>query len=54
MSPDQPLSEATIPSRLADIQKRCAELLDDDSELDELTLQDPPEGHGEDPHAIPR
>ncbi|ANO51351.1 hypothetical protein BA177_09185 [Woeseia oceani] len=44
---DIPLSEATIPTRLADIRARCQDLLADEGEL-ALTLDDPgaPPAHG--------
>jgi len=38
-SPDQPLSDSTIPIRLADIRKRCSDLLSDDSGLN-LALEE--------------
>ncbi|MEQ8205229.1 MAG: hypothetical protein RIA65_03565 [Woeseia sp.] len=37
---DIPLSEATIPTRLADIRERCRDLLAADDEIS-LTLDDP-------------
>ena len=54
MSKETPLSEATIPSSLADIQKRCADLLDDDGEIKDLTLEDASELLGRDPYATQR
>ncbi|MEM7501045.1 MAG: hypothetical protein AAF417_03325 [Pseudomonadota bacterium] len=54
MSKETPLSEATIPSSLADIQKRCADLLDDDGEINGLALEDASELLGRDPYATQR
>lgn len=36
-----PLSESNVSLKLADIQKRCSELLSDPNELDSLSLEDP-------------
>ncbi len=36
-----PLSESNVSLKLADIQRRCAELLEDSNELTELSLEDP-------------
>lgn len=36
-----PLSESTITLELANIQKRCSELLDDTGAFSELKLEDP-------------
>ncbi len=36
-----PLSESNVSLKLADIQRRCAELLENSSELTELSLEDP-------------
>ena len=36
-----PLSESNISLKLADIQKRCSELLEDPDELNSLSLEDP-------------
>ena len=36
---DEPLSETTISLRLAEIQKRCSDLLDEPQSLDNLTLE---------------
>ena len=38
---DIPLSESNVSLKLADIQKRCSELLNDASEELELTLEEP-------------
>ena len=38
---DVPLSESNVSLKLADIQKRCSELLREPDSL-ELTLEDPP------------
>lgn len=38
-SADQPLSDSTIPTSLADIRRRCSDLLSDDSALN-LSLED--------------
>lgn len=35
-----PLSETTISQKLADIQKRCSELMQEEAELDGLSLED--------------
>lgn len=37
---ESPLSESSVSLRLAEIQMRCSELLNDDSSL-ELTLEEP-------------
>ena len=37
---DIPLSESNVSLRLADIQRRCSELLEDDAAL-ELSLEEP-------------
>jgi len=37
---DVPLSESTVSLRLADVQRRCAELLSEPGALGELTLAD--------------
>lgn len=50
MSSDQPLSEATIPSSLAEIQRRCADLLNDDDELTGLSLLDTSDGQDANPY----
>lgn len=36
-----PLSESSVSHKLAEIQKRCAELLQDSASSDELTLEEP-------------
>jgi hypothetical protein len=38
---DIPLSESNVTLRLADIQRRCAELLQDADDALELTLEEP-------------
>jgi hypothetical protein len=38
---DIPLSESNVSLRLADIQRRCAQLLQDADEALELTLEEP-------------
>ena len=38
---DIPLSESNVSLKLADIQRRCAELLDDSDDTLELTLEEP-------------
>ncbi|NNC77133.1 MAG: hypothetical protein HKN77_04165 [Woeseiaceae bacterium] len=35
-----PRSETTISQKLADIQKRCSELMQENAELDALSLED--------------
>ena len=37
---DTPLSESNVSLKLAEIQKRCAELMDGEAETAELTLED--------------
>lgn len=37
-----PLSESNISLKLADIQKRCSQLLSDPNEMEGLTLEDAP------------
>ncbi len=37
-----PLSESNVSLKLADIQRRCAELLEDTNELAGLSLEDAP------------
>ncbi len=39
---DIPLSESNVSLKLADIQRRCSELLTDSSDELELTLEEPP------------
>ena len=39
---DIPLSQSNVSLRLADIQRRCSQLLDDPDELGGLTLEDEP------------
>ena len=38
---DVPLSESSVTLRLANIQKRCSQLLDGSGELNDLSLEDP-------------
>jgi len=38
---ETPLSESNVSLKLADIQRRCSELLKDSGEALELTLEDP-------------
>ena len=38
---DIPLSESNVSLKLADIQRRCAELLEDSGDELELTLEEP-------------
>ena len=38
---DVPLSESNVSLKLADIQKRCSELLEEPDALEELTLEEP-------------
>ncbi len=38
---DIPLSQSNVSLRLADIQKRCSELLDESGELTRLSLEEP-------------
>ncbi len=37
---DTPLSQSNVSLKLAEIQKRCAELMEGEGELAELTLED--------------
>ena len=48
---ESPLSESSVSLRLAEIQLRCREFIDDDTAL-ELTLEEPPapRQHGFDPY----
>ena len=39
---DIPLSQSNVSLRLADIQRRCSELLQESGDELELTLEDPP------------
>lgn len=39
---DVPLSESSVSLKLAEIQRRCSELMDAPEALLELTLEDPP------------
>jgi hypothetical protein len=41
---DTPLSESSVSLKLAEIQKRCSELMDEPDALTELTLEEPGEG----------
>jgi len=36
-----PLSESSVSHKLAEIQKRCAELLQDSADSNDLTLEEP-------------
>lgn len=38
---DTPLSESNVSLKLADIQKRCSELIEDPSNFDGLSLEEP-------------
>ena len=38
---EAPLSETNVTLKLADIQRRCSQLLDGSSELNDLSLEDP-------------
>jgi hypothetical protein len=38
---DIPLSQSTVSLKLADIQKRCSELVDDANDFGGLSLEDP-------------
>lgn len=40
-----PRSETTISQKLADIQKRCSELMQESTELDALSLEDAGNDH---------
>ena len=40
-SDDIPLSESNVSLKLADIQKRCSELLDDPDQFGGLSLEEP-------------
>lgn len=37
---DRPLSDTTISQKLADIQKRCSELMQESADLGDLSLED--------------
>lgn len=37
---DTPISQSSVTLKLAEIQKRCSELMDDPDALTELTLED--------------
>ena len=39
---DVPLSESNVSLKLADIQKRCSDLMDEPETMLELSLEDPP------------
>ena len=48
---DIPLSESNVSLKLADIQRRCAELLEDSDDGLELTLEEPiATGDGSNPY----
>ncbi len=48
---DMPLSESSVSLKLADIQRRCAELLEDADDALELTLEEPvAAGDGSNPY----
>ena len=50
---DIPLSESNVSLKLADIQRRCAEMLEDSDSALELTLEDPlPFAEGNDPYDL--
>lgn len=38
---DVPLSESNVSLRLADIQRRCSQLIDDEGDIEGLSLEDP-------------
>ena len=38
---DTPLSESNVSLKLADIQKRCSDLIDESDDLGGLSLEDP-------------
>ncbi len=38
---DVPLSQSNVSLKLADIQKRCSQLIDDADDLDGLSLEEP-------------
>ena len=38
---DVPLSQSSVSLKLADIQKRCSELIDDPDTLGDLSLEEP-------------
>ena len=51
---DEPLSASNVSLRLAEIQKRCSDLLDEPESLDTLTLEGddtaPGDNHGFNPY----
>jgi len=48
---ETPLSESNVSLKLADIQKRCSELLNDPGDLGGLSLEDPaPEADSNNPY----
>lgn len=48
---DYPLSQSHVSLKLADIQRRCTELLDDNDGLDGLALEEPgPEADTNNPY----
>ena len=50
---DIPLSESNVSLKLADIQRRCAELLEDNEDSLELTLEEPlPVQDGSNPYDL--
>ncbi|MEJ2257081.1 MAG: hypothetical protein P8X98_08735 [Woeseiaceae bacterium] len=50
---DIPLSESNVSLRLADIQRRCVQLLQDADEALELTLEEPTApGEGNNPYDL--
>lgn len=42
---DIPLAQSNVSLKLADIQKRCAQLLEDQDEFGGLSLEEPISGH---------
>ncbi len=44
---DTPLSQSNVSLKLAEIQKRCAELMEGTDEISELSLEEPAEAKGD-------
>lgn len=51
---DTPLSQSNVSLKLAEIQKRCAELMESESESAELSLEEPEAAEDQTQYCIER
>lgn len=51
---DVPLSQSNVTMKLADIQRRCSQLMEEDEEELGLTLEDPPAEKADDSNPYDR